>query len=364
MSRARDFADLAGSADAGGITGKNLIINGAMQVAQRGTSVTSVSDSETYRTIDRFKFSSNGAGPAFTESQSSTAPDGFSYSFKVDCTTADTSLDADAYIIVGQGFEGQNLQHLKKGTSSAESVTVSFWVRSSKTGTYICEFTDDDNSRIITETYTILSADTWEYKTITFAGDTTGSFDNDAERSLSLNFWLAAGSNFTSGTYSSGSWSSINNANRVSSSMVNIADSTSNDWYITGIQLEVGEQATPFEHRSYGDELARCQRYYFKTFDPSTAPAQNVNTANVVFVGGNTGSSTQQKGFFSFPVQMRANPTLITYNPYALNSSWRVPSTSTDVTPTVAGSRQSVDVTINSSSYSSAHGHLTADAEI
>ena len=311
---------------------RNLVINGAMQVAQRGTSTTGVSDSQAYRTLDRFKFSTNGAGPAFTESQSSTAPDGFSHSFKVDCTTADTSLDADAFIIVGQGFEGQNLQHLKKGTSSAESVTVSFWVRSSKTGTYICEFTDDDNSRIITETYTILSADTWEYKTITFAGDTTGSFDNDNGRSLSLNFWLAAGSDFTSGTYSSGSWTSINNANRISSSMVNIADSTSNNWYITGVQLEVGE-ATPFEHRSYADELRRCQRYYEHSV-PTWGTTRNSD--NVIH-------STAY-----FKSTMRAIPTLTqAFNTYGGNISIQKSSANHYVTYRVSSSSTSLDAGYN-----------------
>ena len=259
MSRARDFADLAGSADAGGLTGRNLIINGAMQVAARGTSTSGATGSG-YFSTDRWQIANSSLG-TWTVSKSTTAPDGFSNSFKMDCTTADASPAAGDFLIFRQHVEAQNLQHLKFGTSSAQSLTLSFWVRSNKTGTYIAELLQPDASnRHINKAYTISSADTWEYKTITFAGDTSGVINNDNGTGFQVNWWLGAGSDFTSGTLQT-SWGAVTSANRAVGS-VNLADSTSNEWYITGVQLELGETATPFEHRSYGDELARCQRYY------------------------------------------------------------------------------------------------------
>lgn len=238
---------------------RNLIINGAFQVAQRGTSETGVTTGNYKQAPDRFRLEATSAG-TWTVSQSTTAPEGFSNSYKFECTTANGSLSAGSKLSLLQRIEGQNLQHLKKGTSNAESITVSFWVRSSKTGTYIVQLKDQDNTRSYSQAYTISSANTWEYKTLTYAGDTTGSLDNDNSDSLRIFWWLVAGTDFTSGTLAT-AWESNTNANRAVG-QVNLADSTSNDWYITGVQLEVGEQATPFEHRSYGDELARCKRYY------------------------------------------------------------------------------------------------------
>ena len=290
MSRARDFADLAGSADAGGITGKNLVINGAMQVAQRGDS-TGITTSG-YYACDRYNFTLSSLG-TWSVSQSSTAPSGFANSLKLEATTADASPAASDFALLAHKFEGQNLQHLKKGTSSAESITLSFWVRSSKTGTYIVEIRDNDNTRIICSSYTINSADTFEYKTLTFAGDTVGSLDDDNALSFQCIWWLASGTDFTSGTLAT-SWASSTNANRAVG-QVNLADTANATWYITGVQLEVGEQDTPFEHRSYGDELRRCQRYYYK--DPA-------------FNGVGFGSTAIARATATHPVPMRATPSV------------------------------------------------------
>ena len=240
-----------------------IIINGDMSVAQRSTSASSSGSG--YHCIDRMNIFC-GIG-TYTFSQSTTVPtgQGFAKSFKVDCTTAEASPGASDVFIFGQKLEGQNLQSLKKGTSSSESTTFSFWVRSNKTGTYTCEIQDLDNTRQISKTYTINSADTWEKKVISFAGDTTGAFDNDNANSCQINWWIGAGSNFTSGTLNT-SWASTTNANRVSSSQVNIGDSTSNEWYITGLQWEVGEfdstsiPSFPFE--SFENNLRKCERYY------------------------------------------------------------------------------------------------------
>ena len=192
---------------------RNIIINGDQSISQRSTSVSGITGTS-YNTVDRFNTSMGTAG-TWTQSQSTTVPSGqgFAKSLKMDCTTANGSLSAGSSLAIQQPIEGQNLQYLKKGTSSAESLTVSFWVRSNKTGTYIVELYDGDNARQASQSYTISSADTWEKKTLTYAGDTTGAFDNDNGNSLSLNFWLVAGTNFTSGTLQT-SFTSNTNANR------------------------------------------------------------------------------------------------------------------------------------------------------
>ena len=239
---------------------KNIVINGDMSIAQRGTSVSSITSSS-YNTIDRFRLAVDTLG-TWTQSQDTDVPtgQGFAKSFKVDCTTADAAPAAGDLIFITQRFEGQNLQYLKKGTSSAESLTLSFWVKSNKTGTYIAEIEDTDNSRQISKSYTVNSASTWEKKTITFAGDTTGALNNDNGHSLSIIFWLGAGSNYTSGTLGT-SWGSTVNANRAVG-QVNLADSTSNDFWITGVQLEAGTTASDFEFLPVDVNLNRCLRYY------------------------------------------------------------------------------------------------------
>jgi hypothetical protein len=239
---------------------RNIIINGDMSIAQRGTSVSGITGVG-YNTADRWLFSVGALG-TWTQSQSTDVPSnqGFAKSLKIDCTTAKASPDASNYALMQSRFEGQNLQYLKKGTASAESLTLSFWVKSNKTGTYVCEIDDADNSRNINKSYTINSANTWEKKEITFAGDTTGVFTNDNNLSMNVIWWLGAGSNYTSGTLNN-AWESTTNSNRAVG-QVNLADSTSNEWYITGVQLEAGTTASDFEFLPYDVNLRRCQRYY------------------------------------------------------------------------------------------------------
>ena len=257
MSKAAELAALIGSQTA--LSNRNLIINGAMQVAQRGTSTASISSGDTYPSVDRFMLRVSSAG-TWTNSQSTDAPAGFSSSLKMDCTTADASLAADDNVQIQYRFEGQDLQQLNFGSASAKSLTLSFWVKATKTGTNIVVLYQDDGNDFIAKSYTVDSADTWEYKTITFSGNTLASITNDNTRGLIVQFFLAAGSNFQSGTLAT-SWAGYVQGNEAVG-QVNHADSTSNNFYLTGIQLEVGETATPFEHRSYGDEFAKCQRYY------------------------------------------------------------------------------------------------------
>jgi len=231
-----------------------------MSIAQRATSKASITGSS-YETVDRFKQEMTSGG-TWTQSQSTDVPtgQGFAKSLKMDCTTANGSLSADSNLLITQKIEGQNLQYIKKGTSSAESLTASFWVKSNKTGTYTCALRDADNDRWIAQTYTISLADTWEKKTLTFAGDTTGALNNDNGTSLQFYFYLLAGTNFTSGTLNT-SWGANTAANRVSSSQVNLADSTSNEWYVTGVQLEAGTSASDFEFLPHDVNLERCMRY-------------------------------------------------------------------------------------------------------
>jgi hypothetical protein len=252
---------------------RNLIINGDMRIAQRGTSVTGItSSSGTYYTVDRFGQWLSGAG-TWTHAQDTDVPtgQGFANSVKLSCTTANASLSATAYYHSKYTIEAQNLQHLKYGTSSAEKITLSFWVKSNKTGTYILELEQDDSSKVISQSYTISSADTWEKKTLTYDGNTADVINNDNGRGIHIWFWFAAGSNFTSGTLNT-SWNSRTQANDAVG-QVNLADSTSNYINITGVQLEVGTEATPFEHRPYDMELQRCMRYYERTPNYGTALA-------------------------------------------------------------------------------------------
>ena len=296
MSKAAELAALIGSQTA--LSNRNLIINGAMQVAQRGTSSTS----NGYATLDRWNTSrSNLDDAVITFSQDTDVPsgEGFAKSFKVNVGTAESALAADEQLNFHQRFEGQNLQSLKKGTSSAVSSTVSFFVKSNTTGTYIVELFDNDNSRIMCKSYTISSANTWENKIITFPGDTTGAMDNDANRSMDVRWWLAAGTNFTSGSLGT-SWASTVAANRAVG-QVNLLAST-NNWYITGIQWELGEQATPFEHEDAGTTLQKCQRYYYKLKSSSS---------NNFFGYAMAANTTAMYLAVPFPVEMRSNPTSI-----------------------------------------------------
>ena len=298
MSKAAELAKMGEVLTNGQIGGRrNIILNGAMQVSQRATSSASVTSSEYL--VDRFQANISSLG-TWTLSQSTTAPDGFSNSFKMDCTTANASPASGAFLNCRQKIEGQDLQRLKYGTSSAETLTVSFHVRSNKTGTYIVELLQPDASnRHRGASYTINSANTWEKKIVTFSGDTSGVIDNNSGDGIQLTWWLGSGSNFNSGTLQT-DWGALDQTARAVGN-VNLADSTDNEWYITGVQLEVGSTETPFEYRSFGEEKKLCERYYFQT------QSQN-------FAGVATATNRVTTGY-RIP-DMRATPsfTFISYN--------------------------------------------------
>ena len=242
---------------------RNILINGSLDISQRSTSTSSIT-STGYHTVDRWQTNIVSMG-TWTQSQSTTVPSGqgFAKSLKMDCTTADASPSASDQVVIEQKVEGQNLQYLNFGNSSAKSLTLSFWVRSNKTGTYCASLFNNDQSKWFSKQYTISSADTWEKKTLTYAGDTSNAFNNDNGTSLRCRFWLGAGSTYTSGTITSTWTTESGNEGSLASGQVNLADSTSNEWYITGVQLEAGTSASDFEFLPFDVNKNRCYRYCY-----------------------------------------------------------------------------------------------------
>ena len=305
MSKAAELASLIGNINAGGGgVNRNLVINGDMSVSQRATSVASITGAG-YKVLDKHRL--GGAVPGtWTWSQSTTVPSGqgFGNSLKLDCT-ATGSADT---MYIQHKMEGQNLQGFAKGTSDAKPFALSFWVRSNKTGTYIATLLDNDNTRHVSKSYTISSANTWEHKKITFPADTTGAFGNDNGASLEIYLWLSTNSNNSSGTLAT-TWASVTNANNAVG-QVNLADSTANEWYLTGLQLEVGQNPTEFEHEDFGTTLAKCQRYF-----------QMIAEGNQKIISIAHWAATTEVDFVMHIPPMRARPTLeyTTGNEY-----WRI----------------------------------------
>ena len=361
MSKAAELAALIGSQTAQ--SNRNLIINGAMRVAQRGTSVDSSSGS-VVRCVDRYRCFARGAGAA-TFTQSTTVPtgEGFANSLKVDVTTVDSSLTSNDLYIIDQRIEAQNLQQLAKGTSTAKLVTASFWVRSTKTGTYVLELFDDDNSRHISKTYTISSADTWEHKTITFEGDTTGALNNDTGIGFDLRWFLGAGTSYTSGTLAT-SWQADDTEDRAVG-QVNFFDSTSNNYYLTGVQLEIGEVATPFEHRSFADDLALCQRYYQKSYDTTEDPGTSSNTGKLNFAVGSAVNTFHRFGV-EFRTSMRAAPTFTVRSTTGATGNVRLNNSSdlSATTETPGTNAASIYINRDASAGDFFWYHFEADAEL
>jgi hypothetical protein len=275
---------------------RNLVINGDMRFDQRnaGAAVTINVTNDIY-TLDRFLAYGQASDGVYTVQQTSTAPTGFTNSLKVTVTTADSSVGAAQYYFLSQRIEGTNVADLAFGTASAKAVTVSFWVRSSVTGTFSGALSNGSFNRSYPFNYTISAADTWEQKTVTIPGDTTGTWVTTTARGMALSFDLGCGSNNV-GTANAWAGSEFYGA----TGAVKLISTLNATLYITGVQLEVGSVATPFEHRSYGDELARCQRYCFKWGNTG-----NPGNAYVRFPMGNSINSTTANVIFSHPVPMR-----------------------------------------------------------
>jgi len=305
------FVRINGATKDFGVATKNLLYNGAMQVAQRGTSTAGITSSWQYHTADRWRFSPNSLG-TWTMSVENDAPtgSGFRKSLKMLCTTADASPAAGDFLLFDQNLEGQDLQRIAKGTASAQQLTMSFWVKSNKTGTYVVELYDNNNTRAVSASYSIAATDTWERKTITFPADTTGAFNNDNASALTVRQWLAAGSSFTSGTLQT-TWATPTDANRAVG-LVNLGAAVNNYWQITGYQLETGTVASPFEFKSFAQELQECQRYYQKSYNVDVAPGSNSAPGRIYFYLGPT-TSANKGSSLSLKVNMRAAPTVTIY---------------------------------------------------
>jgi len=278
-------------------TNKNLIINGAMQVAQRGTSNTGLNG---YGSVDRFFPEKHNIDNLAGTQQQVTVSDlpGFTKAFKLDLTTQESALASDEYFAIIHRIEAQNLQHLAYGTSSATEITLSFYVKSShNTGNFAVSIFQHDNSRLVSKTYTISSTNTWERKTLTFPAQTSGIINNDNGRGLDINWFLAAGGNFTSSDTTS--WSAYSDAGFAYGQTANCIGQTGT-FEITGVQLEVGSVATDFEHKSFAQEVALCQRYCY------VITVQNGDNTGIV---GQVTNSSTARGIIYFPVPMRAEPT-------------------------------------------------------
>jgi len=334
MSKAAELAALIANVNKGSSLGsKNLVINGAMNVAQRGTSSTS----EGYQTVDRFFITINAEDNlAFTQAQSTDAPTGFSNSYKIDCTTVESALASDELAYVAYKTEAQDGMRTLNGTADAKPLTLSFWVKSNKTGTYaITLYKPDNTARSLGKTYTISSANTWEYKTVTFEGDTSGGgLDDNNDEGLSFYFTLMAGSDWTSSDGTS--WHNYANASFSYGHNVNMFDNTANEWLLTGVQLEIGEKATEFSHEPFEATLKKCQRYFCRTYTYGVATG-TASVLGAVVTQAETTSAFSGAGTWEYPVEMRAAPTVTLYSTQNADTTAKVTADSTDGTGTTFG---------------------------
>ena len=291
---------------AGGLwSGRNMVINGSMAVSQRSVSETGLGTAASYPTLDRYQFAGANTAGRVTMTQTADGPSGIANCLKLACTTADTSVAANEYLFFQTKFEGQNLQRICKGTSDAKQVTVSFWVKGNASATYVVALEDADNTRHCGFTFAVTTS--WTRITKTFPADTTGAFDDDNAYSLALIFHLAAGSDRTSGTLPS-TWQATVTANRCPG-ITQFLDSTSRTFFLTGLQMEVGD-ATPFEHESYSETLQKCQRYY-QTINPKV---------NAIYASGYQNNSERISQVHRLGVEMRAEPTCTVHGTFTVSN--------------------------------------------
>ena len=278
---------------------RNLIINGDMQIDQRNAGASNTSSSTTYM-VDRFQFQMSSVANVQTYQQVTDAPAGFNKSLKITNNSTTQSTAAGVLSTPRQKIEGFNTAHLNWGTADAQTVTVSFWVKASVTGTYPVALTNNNFTRSFVTNYTVSAANTWEKKTVTITGDTSGTWTIDNSTGINVMFSLDTGSTYqtTADSWQTGSY-------RGTSSNVHFLANASATWQITGVQVEVNTTATPFENLMYSQQLAMCQRYYIKITDPAACG---------VAAGGNSARNS-----IFLPVTMRANPSVLasgTFNFY------------------------------------------------
>ena len=311
MSKAAELAKMGEVLTNSQIGGRrNIVINGAMQVSQRGSSTTGVGASDnTFPCVDRMRIRAGNTAGRATVSQVADVHDGFANALKFECTTADTSIAASEYFFLQYGIEGQDVQQLKKGTSDAEKFTVSFYVKGNANATYTCEIKDQDNTRFIAQQFSVTSS--WSRVTLTFNNETSNALGDDNGESLRINIWLHGGSDYTGGTFSSNTWHTTVNQ-RLSDSQTSFFDSTSRTFFITGLQMEVGEVATNFETLSFSEQHQLCKRYFQKSYDADVAGGTATTTGqfNHNFLNASNNGNVVQR----FGVSMRASPTMTVFD--------------------------------------------------
>ena len=348
MTKAAELAKIGEVATNSQIGGRrNIVINGAMKISQRATSVTGLGDDndEGYPTVDRFKVQGNAGAGRFTMTQTSiTDLPGFPECLKLDCTTADTSIAAAERLFIQTKFEGQDLQGIKKGTSAAEAITVSFYAKANASFKFVVALFDVDNNRYAGSTFDVTSS--WQRFIVTFPADTddgSSPFDNDNADSLNLRFFIHAGANYTSGTLSS-TFANVDNTNTYDSNADSFYSSTDNNFFLTGVQLEVGSVATPFEHRTQDEEMKMCQRYYYRTpYYQNSGQAANETFPCV----GNMDGAVTGAYLLCFPNVMRAAPSAIEQSGTPSHYSIRVTGDHNGTTGPSAGGFTSEKALIN-----------------
>lgn len=360
MTRSRELAELASAYDSGSSLGfRNRIINGDMRIDQRNAGASQTPTTDDTFNVDRWAAGINVASKFSMQQNTADAPttQGFSHCVKITSLSA-YSVAAGDVAVYKQTIEGNNIADLAWGTASAKAVTLSFWVRSSLTGTFGGTLMNSAQNRAYPFTYTISAANTWEQKTVNIAGDTTGTWLTTNGAGIKLGFQLGVGSTFT-GT--AGSWSANNYWGATGAT--NLIATNGATFYITGVQLEAGTVATPFERRDYGRELIMCQRYFCKTFEAATAPAQNAGSNGAI--GFVSQANTLWDAMWRYPVEMRATPTHIGFSTNAASSNW---STNSDTPASSFVSAGSTGVTCRATQPTAAGRaftiHITASAEL
>jgi len=347
---------------------KNLIINGDMRIAQRGTSAT-ITGGSVCHTVDRFIMNIdttifNSIATMGQNLDSLTPPSDFSNYVGIQINTG-TALSGNPYYNFRQQIEGNNLSHLKFGTSDAKTITLSFWVRSTLTGDFSFSLRNGASNRSYVTTYNIASANTWEKKTITITGDTTGTWAVNNTIGLTVNWGLGNSSgNFSTSTLNEWQAGSLTGA----TTGVDLVATTNAKWYITGVQLEINDTATPFENRMYSQELAMCQRYYCKSYNTTTAPATSTSNG-INIIGGSTQASGYQYMCLVFPQDMRTTPSITFYRDNGADNTWewRRSGASGTIAPVAPyGSTRQMQMYVNAGGayvVSLVWGHWVASAE-
>jgi len=364
------------SLNGGALSGaRNRIINGDMRIDQRNAGA-AVTFSGAQYTVDRWSCDKNNLSTLVATCQRvADAPAGFNYSLKTTITTAQASSANSSLVSADQRIEGFNAASLAFGTASASSFTISFWVKASVTGTYPVSFfnwTGSVVNRAYLATYSISASNTWEYKQITVPGDTSGTWLTDNQIGLGVQFCTGGG---TDANGTAGSWGSTYKPR--TSACVDLNATLNATWQITGVQLEAGSVATPFERRSYGQELALCQRYYAKSYQIDTVPGTVTRTGGIQLGSySNTATSMNNGVGFRFPVVMRISPTTTGYDPDAANTTGQgrwdaagVAATQGALTLGVIGDAGVGSVTIATTGRTAGDGltvlfHYTASAEL